>query len=99
MGDSSLQNHSGANLNPKRAKNRDDVPKGGEAGGVALTAALLVFMKDSAHKICDFSLGKSLAQRPRYKVPGGRYGHSHGPHHIWKAWPAWPHASKMNHPE
>jgi hypothetical protein len=37
MGDSSLQSHSGANLNPKTAKDRVDVPKGGEADGVALT--------------------------------------------------------------
>jgi hypothetical protein len=37
MGDSSLQSHSGANLNPKMAKDRGNVPKGGEAGGVALT--------------------------------------------------------------
>jgi hypothetical protein len=36
--DSSLQRYSGANLNPKRVTNRDDVPKGGEAGGVALTS-------------------------------------------------------------
>jgi hypothetical protein len=34
----SLQSHSGANPNPKRAKNRGNVPKGGEADGVALTA-------------------------------------------------------------
>jgi hypothetical protein len=31
-------------------------------------AALPVFMKDRAHNICDFSSGKSLAQRPGYKV-------------------------------
>jgi hypothetical protein len=37
MGDGSLQSHSGANLNPKTAKDRVDVPKGGEADGVALT--------------------------------------------------------------
>jgi hypothetical protein len=37
VGDSSLQSHSGANLNPKRAKDRDNVPKGGEADRVALT--------------------------------------------------------------
>jgi hypothetical protein len=37
VGDSSLQSHSGANLNPKMAKNRGNVPKGGEADGVALT--------------------------------------------------------------
>jgi hypothetical protein len=37
MGDGSLQSHSGANLNPKTAKDRGNVPKGGEAGGVALT--------------------------------------------------------------
>jgi hypothetical protein len=37
MGDGSLQSHSGANLNPKMAKDRGNVPKGGDAGGVALT--------------------------------------------------------------
>jgi hypothetical protein len=37
MGDGSLQSHSGANLGPKTAKDRSNVPKGGEAGGVALT--------------------------------------------------------------
>ena len=37
MGDGSLQSHSGANLNPKTVKDRVDVPKGGEADGVALT--------------------------------------------------------------
>jgi hypothetical protein len=37
VGDRSLQSHSGANLNPKTAKNRVDVPKGGKADGVALT--------------------------------------------------------------
>jgi hypothetical protein len=41
MGDSSLQSHSGANLNPKTAKDRSNVPKGGEAGGVSLTDMLL----------------------------------------------------------
>jgi hypothetical protein len=39
MGDGSLQSHSGANMNPKTAKDRSNVPKGGEAGGVALTEA------------------------------------------------------------
>jgi hypothetical protein len=43
MGDGSLQSHSGANLNPKTANNRGNVPKGGEAGRVALTAALHAF--------------------------------------------------------
>jgi hypothetical protein len=38
MGDGSLQSHSGENLNPKMAKDRSNVPKGGEARGVALTA-------------------------------------------------------------
>jgi hypothetical protein len=37
MGDGSLQSHSGANLNLKMAKDRVNVPKGGEADGVALT--------------------------------------------------------------
>jgi hypothetical protein len=37
MGDGSLQSHSGANLNPKTVKDRGNVSKGGEAGGVALT--------------------------------------------------------------
>jgi hypothetical protein len=37
MGDGSLQSHSGANPNPKTAKGKGNVPKGGEAGGVALT--------------------------------------------------------------
>jgi hypothetical protein len=37
MGDHSLQSYSGANMNPKMAKDRGNVPKGGEAGGVALT--------------------------------------------------------------
>ena len=37
MGDGSLQSHSGANPNPKTVKDRSNVPKGGEAGGVALT--------------------------------------------------------------
>jgi hypothetical protein len=36
--DGSLQNHSGANPNPKMAKNKGNVPKGGEADGVALTS-------------------------------------------------------------
>jgi hypothetical protein len=31
VGDSSLQSHSGVNLHPKTAKDRVDVPKGGEA--------------------------------------------------------------------
>jgi hypothetical protein len=38
MGDGSLQSHSGVNLNPKMAKDRGNVPQGGKAGGVALTA-------------------------------------------------------------
>jgi hypothetical protein len=38
VGDGSLQSHPGANLHPKRAKNRGNVAKGGEADGVALTA-------------------------------------------------------------
>jgi hypothetical protein len=42
--DGSLQSHSGANRNPKTAKDRSNVPKGGEAGGVALT--------DSAQRKC-----------------------------------------------
>jgi hypothetical protein len=37
VGDGSLQSHSGVNLNPKMAKNRGSVLKGGEANGVALT--------------------------------------------------------------
>jgi hypothetical protein len=37
VGDSSLQSHSGVNPNPKMAKNRGSVPKGGEADGVALS--------------------------------------------------------------
>jgi hypothetical protein len=40
MGDGSLQSRSGANLNPKTAKGRGNVAKGGEAGGVALTGTL-----------------------------------------------------------
>jgi hypothetical protein len=40
MGDSSLQSHSGANPNPKTAKDKGNVPKGGEAGGVALTVGV-----------------------------------------------------------
>jgi hypothetical protein len=38
--DGSLQIHSGMNLNLKRAKNMGNVPKGGEADGVALTVPL-----------------------------------------------------------
>jgi hypothetical protein len=41
VGDGSLQSHSGANPNPKMAKNRGSVPRGGEANGVALTTPLL----------------------------------------------------------
>jgi hypothetical protein len=41
MGDGSLQSHSGANRIPKTAKDRGNVPKGGEAGGVALTLSLV----------------------------------------------------------
>jgi hypothetical protein len=37
VGDGSLQSYSGANLHPKTAKDRVDIPKGGEADGVALT--------------------------------------------------------------
>jgi hypothetical protein len=37
VGDGSLQSYSGASLHPKTAKDRVDVPKGGEADGVALT--------------------------------------------------------------
>jgi hypothetical protein len=37
MGDGLLQSHSGANLNPKTAKDRGNVPKGGKASRVALT--------------------------------------------------------------
>jgi hypothetical protein len=37
VGDGLLQSHPGVNLHPKRAKNRGNVPKGGEADGVALT--------------------------------------------------------------
>jgi hypothetical protein len=40
VGDSLLQSHSGANPNPKTAKNRGSVPKGGEADGVALTVGM-----------------------------------------------------------
>jgi hypothetical protein len=39
MGDGSLQSHSGANPNPKTAKDRVDVPKGGEADRVSLAVA------------------------------------------------------------
>jgi hypothetical protein len=35
--DGSLQSHPGANLHPKTAKDRGNVPKGGEADEVALT--------------------------------------------------------------
>ena len=42
MGDGSLQSHSGANLNLKMANNGGNVPKGGKAGGVALTIPFLV---------------------------------------------------------
>jgi hypothetical protein len=44
MGDGSLQSHSGANLNPKMVKDRSNVPKGGEAGGVALTGTLSLLL-------------------------------------------------------
>jgi hypothetical protein len=37
MGDGSLQSQFGVNLHLKRAKNRGNVGKGGEADGVALT--------------------------------------------------------------
>jgi hypothetical protein len=37
VGDGSLQSYSGANLHPKTAKDGVNVPKGGEADGVALT--------------------------------------------------------------
>jgi hypothetical protein len=37
VGDGSLQSHSGENLHLKRVKNRGNVAKGGESGGVALT--------------------------------------------------------------
>jgi hypothetical protein len=37
LGDGSLQSHSGANLNPKTVKDRGNVAKGGEVGGVSLT--------------------------------------------------------------
>jgi hypothetical protein len=40
--DGSLQNHSGANLHPKTAKDRGNVPKGGKADGVALTSTLML---------------------------------------------------------
>jgi hypothetical protein len=40
VGDGSLQSHSGANLHPKTAKNRRNVPKGGETD-VALTTSRL----------------------------------------------------------
>jgi hypothetical protein len=40
VGDGSLQSHSGANLHPKRVKNRGTVAKGGEADGVALTGEM-----------------------------------------------------------
>jgi hypothetical protein len=39
MADGSLQSHSGANLNPKTVKDRSNVPKGGEAGGVCYNEA------------------------------------------------------------
>jgi hypothetical protein len=38
MGDGSLQSRFGANLHPKRTKNRGNVAKGGKADGVALTS-------------------------------------------------------------
>jgi hypothetical protein len=41
VGDGSLQSHPGVNLHPKRAKNRGNVPKGGEADGDALTLLVL----------------------------------------------------------
>jgi hypothetical protein len=37
VGDGLLQSHSGANLHRKTAKDRGNVPKGGEADRVALT--------------------------------------------------------------
>jgi hypothetical protein len=49
VGDGSLQSQSGANLNPKTAKDMVDVPKGGEAGGVALTVSEHVSSSPLAH--------------------------------------------------
>jgi hypothetical protein len=72
MDDSSLQSHSGANLNPKTAKDRSNVPKGGEAGGVALTARLpslafdtglrvaFAYMQDSQKKCSPVGVYSSL---------------------------------------
>jgi hypothetical protein len=39
MADGSLQSQFGANLHPKRVKNRINVAKDGEADGIALTPA------------------------------------------------------------
>jgi hypothetical protein len=56
MGDGSLQSHSGANLNPNMEKDRGNVPKGGEAGRVALTPSFLSLLSflysDRAVHIC-----------------------------------------------
>jgi hypothetical protein len=52
MGDGSLQRQFGANLHPKRAKDRINVVKGGEADGVSLTVPHIL---------------KSLPERPKQR--------------------------------
>jgi hypothetical protein len=47
---SSLQSQFGVNLHPKRAKNRINVAKGGEANRVALTKT------SEYHKLVEFSV-------------------------------------------
>jgi hypothetical protein len=44
VGDGSLQSHSGMHPNPKMARNRGSVPKGGKANGVALTVRLAAYI-------------------------------------------------------
>jgi hypothetical protein len=59
--DGSLQSHSGANPNPKRAKNRGNVPKGGKADGVALTGKVFI------------PIPISLFQQPYYQISVNYY--------------------------
>jgi hypothetical protein len=67
MGDGSLQSHSGVNLNPKTAKDRGNVPKGGEAGRVALTGIPLELLplREVNHEINLVDPTKCI----RYRLP------------------------------
>jgi hypothetical protein len=77
VGDGSLQSHSGANLHAKTAKDRGNVPKGGEADGVALTESPVFFNKKKDGSLClvqDYHMLNAMTVKNCYnKALGHKY--------------------------